>query len=54
MMTNEEAKQIKVGDSIRIGELITTVEEIKNQFGDTFFSTEYGDFNVSVCEKTND
>lgn len=49
LVTEDEA--IKVGDQIRVNTVVTTVLEIKYEFGDVFYSTKYGDFNSSVCQK---
>jgi hypothetical protein len=50
-MTNEEAATVQVGDTVRVGELTATVEEVVHQFDDVSFATEYGNFNASVCSR---
>jgi hypothetical protein len=54
-MTNEEAKLLKAGEKLKVGELLVTVREVINGPywvpNNVYVSTEYGDFNASVCER---
>lgn len=42
---------LNIGDEIKIGDLRTTVKDVKLLFGQVMISTDYGDFNISVVEK---
>lgn len=53
-MTNKEAELIKIGEPVQVSDLVVTVKEIKRQYGDIFFFTDYGDFNASVCERVHE
>lgn len=48
-MTNEEAQSVEIGDTLYVNTLEIKVTGIKRWFNDVFFSSDYGEFNASVC-----
>lgn len=50
-MTKEEALEVRKGDSIKIHQLQTIVDGLDKNGDDWFFRTEYGDFNIEICER---
>ncbi|MDQ4121665.1 MAG: hypothetical protein M3209_09495 [Acidobacteriota bacterium] len=50
-MTDDEALKLKQNDWVNVGALIATVSRVyRGQNDDVFVSTNYGDFNASVCK----
>jgi hypothetical protein len=50
-MTNEDFATVQIGDHLKVHELEIVVTGKVFQHGDWFVDTEYGQFNICVCEK---
>lgn len=50
-MTEQEVASVQIGDKLMVNQLEIIVTGKVFQYGDWFIDTEYGQFNISVCEK---